>query len=173
KKFSLPVFDKAESQDICFLAGKTVEEFLIENIKLKKGKIIDTSGKVIGKHLGLPLYTLGQRKGMNIGGTGPYYVVKKDVKKNCLIATNKKEDLFLFSKFANLKEVSWISARPKLPAKILARIRYQSPLILAVIGIKHKKYEIKFNIAQRAVTAGQSVVFYNKKEEVLGGGLIL
>ncbi|KKP79724.1 MAG: tRNA 2-thiouridine(34) synthase MnmA [Candidatus Moranbacteria bacterium RIFOXYA12_FULL_35_19] len=173
KKFDLPISEKKESQDICFLAGKTVEEFLTKNIKLKKGKIIDTSGEVVGEHLGLPLYTLGQRKGINIGGTGPYYVVKKDVKKNCLTATNKKEDLFLFSKFANLKEVSWISARPKLPAKILARIRYQSPLIWAVIGIKHKKYEIKFNIAQRAVTAGQSVVFYNKKEEVLGGGLIL
>ncbi len=173
KKFNLPVFDKAESQDVCFLGKKSVEEFLKENIKLKKGKIISMDGKVIGEHLGLPLYTLGQRKGINIGGIGPYYVIKKDNKKNYLTVTNKKEDLFLFSKFANINEVNWISNVPKFPAKILARIRYRSPLIPATIVTKHKKYEIQFDIAQRAVTAGQSVVFYNEKEEVMGGGLIL
>ncbi|MFZ2975594.1 MAG: tRNA 2-thiouridine(34) synthase MnmA [Candidatus Moraniibacteriota bacterium] len=172
KKFKLPVFDKAESQDICFLANISVEEFLAENIKLKKGKIVNTDGKVIGEHLGLPLYTLGQRKGINIGGTGPYYVAKRDAKRNCLTVTNKKEDLFLFSKFANINEVNWISTAPKLPVKVLARIRYRSSLIPATIVMRRKKYEIQFDIAQRAVTAGQSVVFYNKKEEVVGGGVV-
>ncbi|MFA6159868.1 MAG: tRNA 2-thiouridine(34) synthase MnmA [Parcubacteria group bacterium] len=173
KKFGLPVFDKAESQDICFLANMAVEEFLTKNIRLKKGEIKNTKGKIVGEHAGLPLYTLGQRKGINIGGNGPYYVAKRDSKKNCLVVTNKKEDLSLFSKFANINEVNWILAVPKLPAKVLARIRYRSPLIPAMIVMKHEKYEVKFDIAQRAVTSGQSIVFYNKKLEVVGGGLIL
>ncbi len=173
KKFGLPVFDKKESQDVCFLANMPVEEFLTKNIKLKKGEIKNTKGEIVGEHLGLPLYTLGQRKGINIGGTGPYYVAKRDSKKNCLVVTNKKEDLFLFSKFANINEINWISTVPKFPAKVLARIRYRSSLVPAMIVMKHKKYEIQFDIAQRAVTAGQSVVFYNKKSEILGGGLIL
>jgi len=173
KKFGLPVFDKAESQDICFLANMAVEEFLTKNIKLKKGKITDMGGRIIGEHLGLPLYTLGQRKGINIGGTGPYYVTKKDVKKNCLTVTNKKEDLFLFSKFANINEVNWILNAPKLPVKVLARIRYRSSLIPAVIKKQKNGCQVIFDKVQRAVTAGQSVVFYNKKEEVIGGGLIL
>ncbi|MDO9230936.1 MAG: tRNA 2-thiouridine(34) synthase MnmA [bacterium] len=172
KKFGLPVFDKAESQDICFLANMSVEEFLTKNMKLKKGKIIDTSRQVIGEHLGLPLYTLGQRKGINIGGTGPYYVTKKDVKKNCIIVTNKKEDLSLFSKFVNLEELNWILAVPKFPAKVLARIRYRSSLIPAVIKKQKNGCRVVFDEIQRAVTPGQSIVFYNKKSEILGGGII-
>jgi tRNA-specific 2-thiouridylase len=173
EKLKLPVFDKTESQDVCFLANISVEKFLEENIKLKKGKIVDAQGKVVGEHLGLPLYTLGQRKGINIGGTGPYYVIKKDGEKNCLIVTNKKEDLFLFSKFANLEELSWILSAPKFPAKVLAKVRYQSPLISAVITKQKNGCQIIFDKPQRAVTPGQSIVFYGKKEEVIGGGLIL
>jgi tRNA-specific 2-thiouridylase len=183
EKLKLPIFKKTESQDVCFLGGVSVEAFLRKNIKLKKGKIVDIKGKFIGEHAGLPLYTLGQRKGINIGGTGPHYVVKKDKKKNQLVVTNEKLDLFLFSKFANLEDVNWALSVPKFPAKVLARVRYQSPLISAVIVTKHEvgimkqetqeaKYEIQFNTPQRAVTPGQSIVFYGKKSEVLGGGII-
>lgn len=172
KKFGLPIFNKAESQDVCFLANMSVEKFLGENVKLKKGEIIDTRGKVIGEHLGLPRYTLGQRKGINIGGTGPYYVIDKDAKKNYLIVTNKKEDLFLFSKFANLEKINWIISAPKFPAKFLAKIRYQSLLVPVTIKKQKNGCKIVFDKPQRAVTPGQSIVFYNKKEEVLGGGII-
>ncbi|HAT73611.1 MAG: tRNA-specific 2-thiouridylase MnmA [Candidatus Moranbacteria bacterium GW2011_GWF2_36_839] len=172
KKFGLPVFDKAESQDICFLANMPVEEFLTKNIKLKKGEIKNTKGEIIGEHLGLSLYTLGQRKGINIGGTGPYYVTKRDIVKNCLVVTNKKEDLSLFSKFVNLEELNWILAVPKFPAKVLARIRYRSSLIPVVIKKQKNGCQVIFDEIQRAVTSGQSIVFYNKKSEILGGGII-
>jgi tRNA-uridine 2-sulfurtransferase len=157
-----------------FLSGLKTEDFLKKNIKVRKGKIIDLEGNILGDHFGTVFYTIGQRKGINLGGKGPYYVVRKDIKKNNLIVTSKKEDLFLFLKFAKLNKVNFVSSKIIFPANILVRTRYGSELVSSVIEKAEKKGEhlIFFKKKQRAITPGQSVVFYSKMGELLGGGII-
>lgn len=170
KKFGLPVYDKEESQDICFVPKKGYENFLRKMLRLKKGKICDFQGKTLGTHEGLPLYTLGQRKGIKIGGRGPYYVVEKDFKRNTLVVGNEKD---LFKSELKIKNVNWIWKKPKFPLKTLVKIRYKSLPAYGIIDMD-KKYQIKilFDNPQRAVTPGQSAVFYGENGEVLGGGII-
>jgi len=178
KKFNLPVFAKQESQDICFIS-KDVASFLQKYLKLKKGKIMDETGRILGTHKGLALYTPGQRKGINVGGQGPYFVVGKDNKKNNLIVTNKSQSPALYSKEIKLENVNWIVGEPELPAKINLRTRYRNPLVSAIIKAQNEKlkaksktYKITFDQPQKAVASGQSAVFYGEKKEVLGGGII-
>ena len=182
KKLGLEVSEKKESQDVCFMAGLTKEAFLKRNLKLEKGKIVDVQGEIIGEHSGLPLYTLGQRKGIHIGGTGPYYVVDKDFKQNRLVVTNDKKAAALFSTTINLEDVNWtFGAAPKLPVRVLMRSRYRNPLVYATIKSQistNKKsansyeYSVKFEKPEKAAASGQSVVFYTKAGEVIGGGII-
>ncbi|MDR3558814.1 MAG: tRNA 2-thiouridine(34) synthase MnmA [Candidatus Pacebacteria bacterium] len=173
RKFKLPVQDKAESQDVCFLAGMTTEKFLEKNIKSKKGKIVDEQGEVLGEHRGLPLYTLGQRKGINIGGTGPYYVLGKNCEKNILIVTNDKRQLPLLAKTAILEQTVFPAGLPVFPAKVLIRTRYRNPLSYAIIKPDlTRKYIVEFEKPQRAVTPGQSCVFYSEDGSLIGGGII-
>lgn len=178
KKFNLSVHSKKESQDICFVA-KDTNSFLQKYLKLKKGKIVNQAGKIIGEHLGLPLYTLGQRKGINVGGDGPYYVSGKDFSKNILQVTNCKNDKALISQEMELRKVNWISGlMPKTPMKIQLRTRYRNSLVSAIIETSDKRqatsnlYKITFEKPQKNITSGQSAVFYGKNGEVLGGGVI-
>jgi len=180
KKFDLPVYNKDDSQGICFAPEKYPEEFIKRNLKMKKGKIIDTSGKILGEHEGLPIFTIGQRRGINIGGTGPYYVVGKDSKKNELIVTNKEKDAALYRSVALVNILNWVEIRPKMPMKALVKIRYRHPAVRAIIKLTNNKqpttnnssYIIEFDGPQRAVTPGQAAVFYTSRGEVLGGGII-
>lgn len=190
KKMKLPVFNKDDSQGLCFTPEKYPENFLRRNLKLKKGKTLNTSGKIVGTHEGLPLYTIGQRRGINIGGDGPYYVVDKDLKKNILIVTNDEKDPALFRKDMEVKKVNWIISEPKLPAKLYVKNRYRKPAAGAIIkpinasevrprGVKKpvggrtSTYQVIFAEPQRAISPGQSAVFYTKKGEMLGGGRIV
>jgi len=170
RKFKLPVLKAKKSVEICFIQT-TINDFLKKYLKPKPGKIIDTQGKVIGEHEGLYFYTIGQRKGIRLSG-GPYYVLDKDLKKNRLIVTKNEKDLY--KKELVCKNVNWISGKtPKLPLKVKAKIRYRHQLASAIISryLGSKVYSLKFKVAQRAITPGQSVVFY-KGEELLGGGVI-
>jgi len=168
KKFKLPVFDIPESMEICFIQT-SINDFLRKHLFQRKGKIINQQGKVIGKHLGLWFYTIGQRKGLGISG-GPYYVLDKKFKKNILIVTKNEKDLF--EKELTLKNVNWIlGKKPKLPKKIKARIRYRHKPASATLIFQKKTLKLIFNRNQRAITPGQSAVFY-KNQEVLGGAII-
>jgi tRNA-uridine 2-sulfurtransferase len=171
KKFKLPVLNIPESMEICFVPDK-LEDFLKKHLRPKPGMILDTKGEKIGHHQGLPFYTIGQRKGMELSG-GPYYVVKKDAKRNALIVASILKDSALWSKTLTAKNVNWISGKaPELPLKINAQIRYGHKAVSAAIAkIQNAKYKIQFSQPQRAVTPGQSVVFY-KVRELLGGGII-
>lgn len=181
KKFKLSVYNKKESQDICFI-NASVADFLQKYLKLKKGKIVNQEEKIVGDHLGLPLYTLGQRKGINIGGDGPYYVSGKDFQKNILQVTNKPEAKILFKEKMELENVNWLGKVPKFPVKIQLRTRYRNPLISAIIetieATRDKRqapsnsYKVFFDKPQKNITPGQSAVFYGKSGEVLGGGVI-
>lgn len=169
KKLKLPVLDIPQSQEICFIQT-TINDFLKRNLEQKPGKIINTRGEIIGQHQGLAFYTIGQRKGIGLAG-GPYFVLKKDLKKNALIVTKNEKDLLKKELIA--ERVNWLSGKcPKLPFKVKARIRYRQETTPATISkIQASSYKLLFNKPQRAITPGQSVVFY-KGEELLGGGII-
>jgi len=171
-KFGLTVANKAESQDICFLSGDH-NNFLKKYLKLKPGdiRILDTNEK-IGEHQGLPLYTIGQRRGLT-GGKGPYYVAKFDYKKNILYVVKEWNQDILYEKGLIAKDVNWLSEKsPKKEFNCEAVIRYGHKAVKCIIKPKNKNdYLVLFKERQRAVTSGQSVVFYNKKE-LLGGGII-
>jgi len=173
EKMKLPVFNKDDSQGLCFTPEKYPENFLRRNLKLKKGKILNTAGKVVGEHEGLPLYTIGQRRGINIGGDGPYYVVDKDLQKNILVVTNDEKDPALVCGKMEVEKVNWITSEPKLPLKILVKNRYRHPEVSAIIkAVKKGIYTVEFEEPQRAISPGQSAVFYTKKGEMIGGGRI-
>jgi len=169
KKFKLPTAETPESQEVCFIADAT-NNFLKKYLKTKPGKITNKTGKVLGKHNGLWFYTIGQRRGLEIP-QGPYYVVDKDFKKNILIVSKNQKDLL--KKELITGDVNWISGKePKLPIRVKAKIRYRHNLASATISkIQNTIYKIRFSAPQRAVTPGQSVVFY-KDSELMGGGII-
>ncbi len=193
KKFDLPTAETPESQEVCFVSD-TTNNFLKNYLKQKPGDIVaaplggaslaqngrDNSGKIVGEHQGLWFYTIGQRKGIEVQ-QGPWYVVGKNFKKNILIVSKNEKDLLKNELIA--KNVNWISGKePKLPIKAQVKIRYKSNLVpslirararqsLGVGGNKGGGVKVVFEKPQRAVTPGQSVVFYSGKE-LLGGGII-
>jgi tRNA-specific 2-thiouridylase len=190
---------RPETSDICFIK-KDYRSFLKKHLKLKPGPILNTQNKKIGQHQGLPLYTIGQRKQIRIAGLKPYYVLKLDLKKNALIVTDNEKDLYQKELIA--EKVNWISPKHpdksgatgqaggelKLPLKIKAKIRYlhrpASAIITKTLNPKtYSTYNLIFSKSQRAITPGQSVVFYSpaqvskklgagRDQEVLGGGVI-
>jgi len=175
KKFKLPVLDIPESQEVCFVTTN-LEDFLKKYLKPKPGKIVDKEGKLLGEHKGLIFYTIGQRKGIGLSG-GPYYVLEKDTKNNLLIVTKNEKDLYKKELIA--REVNWIVDTPPLPIKVKAKIRYlHKPASATVLSYQPSSQrgraslvKVVFDKPQRAITPGQSVVFY-KRNEVLGGGII-
>lgn len=170
KKYQLPLSNLPESQELCFVKNK-VSDFLKRYFSPKPGKIATAEGEIIGSHPGLYFYTLGQRK--EIGLTeGPWYVLKKDQKKNLLIVTRNKEALL--KKEVLVEKVNWHSKKPTFPLKVEAKIRYQHQQAPATILPDQKRkgrLRVIFAKEQFAITPGQSIVFY-QKEELLGGGII-
>lgn len=163
----LPAKNSKESQEVCFVSDST-NNFLKRYLKIKPGDIVDKNNKILGKHNGLWFYTIGQRKGLGFSG-GPYYVIKKDFKKNILIIS--KSEKYLLEKELIAKNVNWILPQ-KLPINADVKIRYKSDFAKAkIIKINNKKIKVVFNKPQKAITSGQSVVFY-KKDQLLGGGII-
>jgi len=172
KKNKLPIYDKKDSQGVCFIGKVKFSEFLKKQIKINKGPIVNTKGECIGKHDGLAFYTIGQRHGLKIGGGIPYYVVSKKKKINTLIVGTGNKDLSLFKKSLLASKFSWISnIKPKFPLHCQARIRYRQPLQGCIVRTKGQDNLITFNKLQRAVTPGQFVVLY-KRKQMIGGGII-
>ena len=186
KKFNLPTAEKEESQGICFIGEINIRDFLKKYIPVKPGKVLTTSGKIVGEHEGLNFFTMGQREGLGIGGGIPYYVVSKDFINNALIVAEGPYDEKLFKNELEVTDINWISGKePKFPFRYEARIRYRQPVQRCrverqVTSNKRQGLEAcrashvtcRFDEPQRAVTPGQSVVFY-KGEEMLGGGIII
>lgn len=174
EEYGLVTAAKPESQDICFLSGPH-NDFLKRYLKLMPGpiKLLD-SGKEIAIHQGLPLYTLGQRRGIEIGGDGPYYVAKMDYATNTLYVVRQWNEDILFAEGLTCEDSNWLSGKkPEFPLSCQAVIRYGHLPVPCVVNRGKKKGElvVKFKKPQRAVTPGQSVVFYDKNR-VLGGGVI-
>lgn len=165
--------DKPDSQDICFIQDGDYAWFIESYIKRKvpSGDFVDANGNFIAKHKGIIHYTIGQRKGLGISSTEPYYVIKKDVESNSVILGRENEQ---YVKRFIAKDVNFILF-DKLTGdmKIKAKIRYKHKETPATISpIDENTVAVTFDEPQKAVTSGQSVVFYDG-EYVVGGGKIV
>lgn len=170
-EFDLPVADKKDSTGICFVGEVNIREFLQEKIPKKPGKIITTAGKIVGDHEGLPFYTIGQREGLNLGGGTPYYVVAKKPETNEIVVSSNFEQA-LFADRLEADSCNWFNRPEFFPFECECRIRYRQPLVKCIIEeIKKDTVKVSFKEPQRAVTSGQSVVFY-VGDEMIGGGII-
>ncbi len=172
EKLGLHVAKKKESQEICFIPDNDYKSFLERHCPkaFREGEIVDREGTVRGKHKGLPCYTIGQRKGLGIAAPQPLYVIGMDQKKNSLLV-GANSDLFATELIA--EQVRYVSGEiPTEPYRAEVKIRYAATPAEAVITpLEHRKVHIKFNDPQRAITPGQSVVFYDG-DSVLGGAII-
>ena len=167
----LSVVSKKESQDFCFLGGKSLSRFLEDTVRTFPGDIIDSQGRVVGQHRGLYFYTIGQRKGLGLSG-GPYYVKGFNRKKNLLLVTKKKEDIL--KKEILLEKVHFISSRfPQSKIKVFAKTRYRQPMSSGTFfPLPQKRGRFVFDKPQYAITPGQFCVFY-KNDVCLGSGVIV
>jgi tRNA-uridine 2-sulfurtransferase len=173
---NLIVAHKGESQGLCFLREDRHYGFLERELsgRVRSGDIVDEKGHVLGTHRGLPLYTKGQRKGIEIGGTGPYYVVGMDHDKNVLFVSNNRFSPMLYSREVTLGEVSWTSGVVPVAdgnADVDVRIRHGGAAVPSVLRFADSRVTIAFREPQRAVMKGQSAVVY-VGDELLGGGVI-
>ncbi len=174
KKHKLPNAQSPSSQDVCFLQGRTLSEFLRQKNKdIKKGEIRELETKnLLGQHHGLMFYTLGQRAGVGLA-SGPWYVAGKNARENTLFVTRNKNKLLARELICG--KINWVvDKKPELPLRVQAQIRYRSKPSQAVISqSKKNKKDLKVVLAkaQYAVVPGQSVVFY-RGQKVLGGGII-
>ena len=175
RKFGLSTAEKADSQGVCFIGEIEMRDFLKRYIPIDRGPVLTSSGKAVGEHEGLAFHTIGQREGLGIGGGIPYYVAAKDFSRNALVVAEGPYDQNLFKNKLTAADIHWVSGTaPKLPLKCKARIRYRQPLqncIVRELQTTNHKLQTKFIDPQRAVTPGQSIVFY-QGEEMLGGGII-
>ncbi len=175
KKFRLATAEKKDSQGICFVGKVGIKDFLNNYVTTKPGTIKDQNGVAIGNHDGAIFYTIGQRHGLDVGGGLPYYVVGKDMKKNEVYVTTDLDDAKLWHQELNLTDVHWINSLPdptKLN-KLSVRTRYRAPLIeCEIIQSSDNTLRVKLSQKVRAITPGQSAVFY-QDDTCLGGGIIL
>jgi len=172
KKHKLNVEKKPESQEICFIPDNNHFRFVTENApnRIKKGEILDTNGNILGYHEGTAKYTIGQRKGLGVSSNRPLFVVDI-VEENNQIILGSNDDLF--SKELIASNCNWISGEyPKKKYTVKAKIRYKAQEQEATIfPLSEEEIRVVFTKPQRAITKGQSIVFYDK-EYVLGGGII-
>ncbi len=172
RKLGLRVANKPDSQEICFVTDESYQDFIRERAgrDIKPGPFLDTAGNVLGTHQGLAFYTIGQRKGLGITFGKPMYVVELDRERNAVILGENQQ---VFSTGLLAEDLNVISI-PALtgPMEVEAKIRYSAPLAKAVISPEEGgKVRVEFENAQRAVTPGQAVVFY-QDDLVVGGGTI-
>jgi tRNA-specific 2-thiouridylase len=172
-EFGLAVADKPDSQEICFVPDDDYKAFLGEKAPeaLKPGNIVDTKGNILGHHGGLPLYTIGQRKGLGIAAGRPLYVVEINTERNEVVVGDNNE---VFGSELIAGDLNWISIdNLDKPLETAAKIRYSAtPAACSVTPLPDGTIHVKFMEPQRAITPGQSVVFYDG-DIVVGGGIIL
>ena len=169
---------KKDSTGICFIGERKFRQFLNRFLPNKPGEIRTPEGRTIGQHDGLIYYTLGQRQGLGIGGVRgaseePWYVVEKDLDNNLLIVGQGQHHPLLYNDGLIANKLDWISGEaPATEFECSAKIRYRQPdQRCRIISIDDNRYRIVFHKTQRAITPGQSVVFYDT-DVCLGGGII-
>ncbi|MCL4458903.1 MAG: tRNA 2-thiouridine(34) synthase MnmA [Chloroflexi bacterium] len=172
-QFDLPVAQKMESQEICFVPDNDYGTFLLDYIPeaIEPGPILDQQGNVLGQHRGLVFYTVGQRRGIGLATAQPLYVLRLDPNRNALIVGREDE---LYANELVASEVNLIAQLAlSEPQLVQAKIRYRTPVAEAIIRpLDLTTVHVHFKEPQRAITPGQAVVFYDG-DVVIGGGAIL
>ncbi len=171
-KANLSPIEKKESQDICFLTNKSIDQFIQSKRKInfQSGNIINTKDEVIGTHKGLHNFTIGQRRRINCPAPQPYYVKEIDIINNKLIVCYKDQ---LYKNKFTVTSLNWVKRDLEFPLKVLAKIRYnqaQAPAIVTKTN-DHNFIDVKFDDKQFAIAPGQAAVFYINSE-VIGSGVI-
>ncbi|HYA91982.1 MAG TPA: tRNA 2-thiouridine(34) synthase MnmA [Thermodesulfobacteriota bacterium] len=168
----LGVHDKPESQEVCFIQGSSYHPFLSERLEkaFEPGPFVDREGNILGKHKGIPFYTIGQRRGLRLAKGKPFYVVGIDRERNTILVGEEEEvygDTFL------VDSVNWIVPQERIPLQnAQVKIRYNHPGSAARMSPKGEgEWEVRFKSPQKAITPGQAAVFYDG-DIVLGGGWI-
>lgn len=163
--------EKPDSQDICFVPDGDYVNFLqgYGHVLLREGDFVDRDGRVLGRHKGLEAYTTGQRKGLGVSSGGRLYVVSRDAETNTVRLGGNDE---LFSDVLTASRLNWIEPEPSAPLRVSAKTRYSQREAAAIVTpLPDGTVRVAFEEPQRAVTAGQAVVFYDG-ERVVGGGTI-
>lgn len=174
KDLGLVTAAKKDSMGICFVGKVGIKDFLKQYVEENRGAIIDDKGKQIGEHDGAIFYTIGQRHGLDIGGGLPYYVVGKDMDKNQVYVTTDLQDEKLWSQTLKLTSMHWINGAPSATQNLMVRTRHRAKLIPVkkLNKLSKLQWEAEPEEEVRAVTPGQSAVFYSDKE-CLGGGVVV
>jgi tRNA-specific 2-thiouridylase len=178
RELNLPVHDKKDSTGICFIGERPFEAFLATYLPAQPGDIETLEGRKLGRHRGLMYYTLGQRQGLGIGGQSsgsdaPWYLARKDLERNVLIAVQGADHPALLQSELQASELTWLAgAAPSERFACTAKVRYrQKDQGCEVQMLGEGACRVRFTMAQRSITPGQYVVFYDG-EECLGGGVI-
>jgi len=169
-EMGLPVAAKPDSADICFVTQGHYRSFLAERFPQRPGDIVDSSGRIVGRHGDIGGYTVGQRRGLPArGGREPLYVLSVNSVTNTVVAGSEDE---LLSDILWAEKLSFVSGQaPREPLAVEAKIRYRSQAAPALLTLHNGRAEVRFERPQRAITPGQGVVFY-QGQKVLGGGII-
>ncbi|MCF6354767.1 MAG: tRNA 2-thiouridine(34) synthase MnmA [Candidatus Polarisedimenticolaceae bacterium] len=170
---------KKDSTGICFIGERKFSDFLGRYLSPNPGPVETPEGRYIGEHQGLMHYTLGQRKGLGIGGQSgaaeaPWFVVRKDIRRNRLVVAQQHDHPLLLSNGLEARQLHWVSGSPpqNIPFVCSSRIRHRQPLqACKITHLEGDRCQVHFEQQQRAITPGQSIVFY-QGDDCLGGGII-
>jgi len=178
EKYQLATAKKKDSTGICFIGERRFKDFLQQYLPAQSGEIHSLDGERLGQHQGLMYHTIGQRQGLGIGGLAkhaeaPWYVVDKDLEHNVLLVAQGNDHPALFKTSLFVGDIFWVAGEaPQLPVKCMAKVRYrQADQACTLSKSGSAAYRVEFGQAQRAITPGQSVVFY-QDDLCLGGGVI-
>lgn len=171
----LVTFDKKDSTGICFIGERPFRDFLRQYLPAQPGEIETSEGAVVGEHIGLMYYTIGQRQGLGIGGVAgaseqPWYVLAKDLARNVLIVGQGEHPL-LYHQQLIAGQLSWLNEVPLESERYCARIRYRQSDQVCNVSYRGDRLLVHFEQPQRAITPGQYLVLY-QGERCLGGGVI-
>lgn len=174
RQLKLSTAEKKDSQGICFVGKVGIKDFLLHELgEQPHGEIRDQHSKVIGEHDGALFYTIGQRRGLSVGGGLPYYVTGKDMPKNEVYVTTDLQDSELWSQTLKLSDLYWINQSPSPRKKYGVRSRYRAPLVEGSVKLDGGDSAIiSLSEDMRAITPGQSTVIYDG-DLVLGGGIVV
>ena len=172
----LPVSKKKDSTGVCFIGERNFKQFLKGFLPAQPGDMVTPEGEVVGRHDGLMYYTLGQRRGLGIGGRGDgrsFFVVDKDLKKNQLIVVQGEDHPLLYSKACTADQATFVGEPlpENTPCRLTAKFRYRQPDQAVTVTRNGDKIYFVYDEPQRAVTPGQSAVIYDGVK-CLGGGII-
>ena len=173
----LPVSRKKDSTGVCFIGERNFKRFLSGYLPAQPGDMVSPEGEIVGRHDGLMYYTLGQRRGLGIGGRGDgrsWFVIGKDLEKNRLLVAQGADHPMLYSTKCRTEDVTWVQEPPAAegePFRCTVKYRYRQPDQPAEVTIREGQLLIRSLTPQRAVTPGQSAVLYDG-ERCLGGGIV-